>query len=79
MNKESIVVIVLIVSFFISGCDSDDAKKVLKLNKEIKELSSKLEEAEKTIGVLKNENIDLKKSLSSLNEKDKSNLDKLFR
>ena len=77
MKKKHIAIIVLTLVTLISGCDRLRSAK--ELSSKVDELSNKLENAEKTAEQLRNENEKLKESLAASTDKDKKNLNRLFR
>lgn len=77
MKQTYIAVIVMLLASLTSGCDYIGNVKAL--NKKIVVLSGKLAEAENTVDNLQDENENLKEQLSKSIEKDKNNLNRLFR
>lgn len=77
MKQAYIAVVVILLASLTAGCDR--LSNAAALNSKIDDLSSKLAEAEKKVDSLHNENESLKEQLSRSTDKDKKNLERLFR
>ncbi|MDF1584068.1 MAG: hypothetical protein RQ733_01090 [Methyloprofundus sp.] len=84
MKTNNLFFAALIISVSISGCGkAEDAiefmRQISQLEQEKKELEEKLSRANEIIEQVRQENVTLKNELLTLSDKDKKNLDRLFR
>lgn len=84
MKIERLLIAALLISVSVAGCGKAEdimelMQQINKLEREKKELTEKLSVANQTIGHLRQENSTLKSELTTLADKDKKNLDHLFR
>lgn len=84
MKANNLFVAALIIAVSISGCGkAEDAielmRQISQLEQEKKELEEKLSRANEIIEQVRQENSTLKNELVTLSDKDKKNLDRLFR